>query len=1180
MSEGRDCFLPLFLSALFLASLVSISVQAGDIDGDGIEDSSDDCPYAPGDSSVDRNGCPDRDGDGTSDRDDGWTSGNPNFSIDTSVPQNYDFHDVDFSPDGEFVVSSDENGYVRIWNSTTGTGVQSVQAYSGEAGKVSWSGDGSIIGVTGDDDTFKLFWAENLTDIHGSISADVGSGDFTYDIDLSPNGSMAAIAIGRSGNGGTNGVVRIINTSDASTIRDVNPGSEDRFNSVDFSPSGTHIAVGTSGDFYVVEVQSGTTVRSESAPSGTVNSIAWSPDGGFIAICEGYVQSQGGSRLRMYRTTTWSNIWTKSASTSCYASDFSPDSNQVVFGMGWYNADGATAKIFESGGGGLLVDSFSQPRPNGCSGSSGNNCGEIRGLSWSPDGTKIAQAYARNDEGFYIWFADLDPDNDGWNTTDQGDGKTDVFPDDGTQWNDTDSDGYGDNQGDAFQSDSCVTDYGTSTEDVFGCPDRDGDGWSDNGDLFPDDVKQWKDDDQDGYGDNHYYDVQQFSELHVNQSGDAFPMNPTQWNDTDGDGWGDNYNDSSWDSWRPSEWPGLYEATATQVDVFPLDRYQWRDSDGDGIGDEPFTPRSDGCPSLEGNSTFDRLGCPDSDGDGWSNPDSEEAAHPDGDADAFPYDPTQWRDSDKDGYGDNVSGNNPDDCPAEFGTSIEDRVGCPDKDGDGWSNGGDPFPNDSTQWADRDGDNRGDNPNGSNADMFPDDSSQWEDSDGDGYGDNPVGLNGDWFMNDPTQWHDTDGDGFGDNYANESWSENRNTSWPGIYVKDALNPDVCPMDKGDSNNPTTRGCPDEDRDGYVDPIDGPGGIFKADPSQWEDSDGDGYGDNPDGTEGDSCVEIYGTSFRGGIFGCPDADGDGWDDESDAFDDDITQWLDLDGDKIGDNYTWEMKTIQDPQNPEKMISIREQNGDAFPDDKTQWSDLDGDGYGDNVEGLLPDAFPYRTSQRLDTDSDGYGDNFTVGAYQADDCLTVAGTSIGTEGKWVDHDDDGALDEFITGDRWGCIDSDGDGVSNNADPCDWDPDVRIGLEGEVECAISSDPNKTNNGKSDGASSTSDESSNSTLYILGGIIAFLLAAILIAMTVKQGSRRKTMKEVRIEKMTNAAFDEEEQRREEWVDYYLSTGDLEKARELGWSDAEMPQWKQHEIQQQAETQAAIPTMMSLDDI
>ena len=65
-------------------------------------------------------------------------------------------------------------------------------------------------------------------------------------------------------------------------------------------------------------------------------------------MCEGYVQSQGGSRLRLFEVDVWTNIQTIAGSTSCYATDFSPDGNQVVFGMGWYAADGATAKIMKS----------------------------------------------------------------------------------------------------------------------------------------------------------------------------------------------------------------------------------------------------------------------------------------------------------------------------------------------------------------------------------------------------------------------------------------------------------------------------------------------------------------------------------------------------------------------------------------------------------------------------------------------------------------------------------------------------------------------------------------------------------------------------------------------------------------------------------------------------------------
>ena len=109
-------------------------------------------------------------------------------------------------------------------------------------------------------------------------------------------------------------------------------------------------------------------------------------------------------------------------------------------------------------------------------------------------------------------------------------------------------------------------------------------------------------------------------------------MNPTQWNDTDGDGWGDNYDNASWTAIEPTDdsstpdidesWPGVYDSAATQVDKFPLFRYQWADSDGDWIGDEQNTPLSDNCPNTWGNSTEDRLGCKDTDGDGWSDSNS------------------------------------------------------------------------------------------------------------------------------------------------------------------------------------------------------------------------------------------------------------------------------------------------------------------------------------------------------------------------------------------------------------------------------------------------------------------------------------------------------------------------------------------------------------------------------
>ena len=60
---------------------------------------------------------------------------------------------------------------------------------------------------------------------------------------------------------------------------------------------------------------------------------------------------------------------------------------------------------------------------------------------------------------------------------------------------------------------------------------------------------------------------------------------------------------------------------------------------------------TDDCPGVDGDSRHDRTGCPDSDGDGWSDPDANWTV--DDGADAFVKEVTQWADSDGDGYGDN-----------------------------------------------------------------------------------------------------------------------------------------------------------------------------------------------------------------------------------------------------------------------------------------------------------------------------------------------------------------------------------------------------------------------------------------------------------------------------------------------------------------------------------------------
>ena len=289
-----------------------------------------------------------------------------------------------------------------------------------------------------------------------------------------------------------------------------------------------------------------------------------------------------------------------------------------------------------------------------------------------------------------------------------------------------------------------------------------------------------------------------------------------------------------------------------------------RDTDEDG-----FIDTEDDCVELVGTSTNDRSGCTDSDGDGWSDPDNGWGVQ--NGADAFPSEASQWLDSDNDGYGDNLDGFQGDHCRFSRGYSSSDRYGCLDSDGDSYS---DPDPGGL---------------NGYEA-WFA----------------HPAGK-GDAFAYEATQWNDTDEDGYGDNWGDPAQNATRVLWSIGVFVDNASMPDACPFIRGTSFS-DRYGCVDTDLDSY--------------------SDGD----------------------------------ENWTVEngSDAFPLEPTQWLDTDRDGWGDNQT-----------------VGAQRIDDFPFNPTQWRDTDRDGWGDNQTygATQVDDFPFVPSQHRDSDGDGYGDNLT-------------------------------------------------------------------------------------------------------------------------------------------------------------------------------------------------------------
>ena len=313
--------------------------------------------------------------------------------------------------------------------------------------------------------------------------------------------------------------------------------------------------------------------------------------------------------------------------------------------------------------------------------------------------------------------------------------------------------------------------------------------------------------------------------------------------------------------------------------------------------------------------------------------------------DAFPYDPTEWLDTDGDGVGNNNDTDDDND-------GIDDESDN-DDDGDGIDNDNDAFPADPNEWNDTDGDGVGDN-----SDVFPNNSTEWSDIDGDGIGDNSDDdADGDGVPNDsdglplnPTESSDSDNDGVGDNvdaFPNDP-NEQYDTDGDGI-----------------GDNADT----DDDGDGIMDSVD----VFPLDSSETIDSDGDGVGDNSDAFPNDASERL-------------DSDGDGVGDNTDIFPYDPLETSDSDGDGVGDN-TDELPNDSTEQKDSDGDGVGD-NSDAFPNDSTEDTDSDGDGVGDNSDGYPDD--PFRTEKEE-------GGSFLPGFSSVMGIISLLGAAIIVTGR---------------------------------------------------------------------------------------------------------------------------------------------------------------------------------------
>ena len=202
---------------------------------------------------------------------------------------------------------------------------------------------------------------------------------------------------------------------------------------------------------------------------------------------------------------------------------------------------------------------------------------------------------------------DLDDDGDGYSDLDEGDAydtATTALCDDGS----------------AYASSSDSLDASSTPADMDGdltCDaldsDRDGDGYANSADDFPDDVSEWIDTDADGTGDNADTDDDADGTPDVD---DAFPLDVCADTDSDADGKPDTMTagcSSTLVLDSDDDGDGYYDI----VDAFVLDDTEWDDTDGDGIGDNTDDDDDgDGVPDSSDAFPLNVCASEDFDGDG------------------------------------------------------------------------------------------------------------------------------------------------------------------------------------------------------------------------------------------------------------------------------------------------------------------------------------------------------------------------------------------------------------------------------------------------------------------------------------------------------------------------------------------------------------------------------------
>jgi WD40 repeat protein len=282
-----------------------------------------------------------------------------------------------FSPDGRRIASSDQDGWVKIWDATTGQLSLKFRAHQDHARCVVFSSDGHRLATGSWDGTVKTWDART-----GKNLLTIKDDTYVYSVAFSPDGRYLAGAYSKAPENG----VKIWDAASGEQLRMLDRGKGGVW-CVAFSPDGKRLAAAgglTLGGVKVWDVPTGKEQRTFPL-NHSVWGVTFSPDGRLLAATGGD-SPEASASLKVWDTETGAERLTLRGHTGtvwCLA--FSPDGRRLASG-----SHDQTIKIWDVPTGREALTLH-------------GHRGLVRAVVFSPDGHRLVSASA--DRTVRVWDA-------------------------------------------------------------------------------------------------------------------------------------------------------------------------------------------------------------------------------------------------------------------------------------------------------------------------------------------------------------------------------------------------------------------------------------------------------------------------------------------------------------------------------------------------------------------------------------------------------------------------------------------------------------------------------------------------------------------------------------------------------------------------------------------------------